>query len=201
MWPISAIASQSVNPTKETMKQTQQLLDYITTQEDVIITYSISDMKLAVHRDESYLSEPKSRSRAGGHFFLSNKETILQNNGAILNIAQIIKHIMKSAMEAELAAPYIMEHESVYIIIILEEMGHKQPPNPLQTYNTMSDAVWNGKIQPKRKKQWTWAFIVLETENAKNNLEYIGDQENKTTQTTGLSTIKKHTTKTKDGNY
>ena len=92
--PISAIASQSSTPTEETMRQTHQLLDYIVTQEDAVITYTSSDMKLAVHSDASYLSRHKSRSRAGGHFFLSNKATIPQNNGAILNIAHIIKHVM-----------------------------------------------------------------------------------------------------------
>jgi hypothetical protein len=35
---------------------------------------------------------------------------------------------MSSATEAELAALYIMAREVVYIRIILEEMGHKQPP-------------------------------------------------------------------------
>eukprot|EP00804_Cyclotella_cryptica_P008100 CCRYP_004591-RA/>CCRYP_004591-RA protein AED:0.17 eAED:0.17 QI:0/0/0/1/0/0/4/0/815 len=69
--PISAIASQSANPTTDTMEQTKQLLDYIATQDDAVITYSASDMVLAVHSDASYLSEPKARSRAGGHFFLS----------------------------------------------------------------------------------------------------------------------------------
>ena len=124
--PISAIASQSANPTEETMKQTQQLLDYIATQEDAIIIYSRrSDMKLAVHSDASYLSESKARSRAGGHFFLSNEETIPQNNGAILNISHIIKHVMTSATEAELVALYIMTPEAVYIRIVLEEMGHR----------------------------------------------------------------------------
>ena len=44
------------------------------------------------------------------------------------------------------------------------------------------------------QKKWTYDSIGLETENAKNNLEYIGDQENQTTRTTGISTIQKHTT-------
>ena len=61
-------------------------------------------MKLEVHRDASYLNEPKARSRAGRHLFLSNKATIPQNNGKILNIAHIIKHVMTLAIEAELAA-------------------------------------------------------------------------------------------------
>jgi len=150
--PISAIASQSSKPTEDTMKQAQQLLDYLASQEDAVITYNSSDMVLGVHSDASYLSEPKARSRAGGHFFLSNNSNIPTNNGAILNIAHIIKHVMSSATEAELAALYIMAREAVYIRIILEELGHKQPPTPLQTDNAMADAVVNGKIQPKRTK-------------------------------------------------
>ena len=94
---------------------------------------------MAVHIDTSYLIEPKERSRAGGNFFLSNETKIPQNNGAILNIAQTIKHVMISATEAELAALYIMAREAVYIRIILEEMGNKQPPTPLKTYNSMTD--------------------------------------------------------------
>ena len=140
------------------MKQTQQLLDYIATQEDSIITYSSRDIKLVFHSDASYLSRPKARSREGGHFFLSNKATIPQNNGAVLNIAHIIKHVMTSATEVELSALYIMAREAVYIRIIMEEMGHKQPPNPLQTDDVMIDAVFNGKIQPKLKKSMDMRF-------------------------------------------
>eukprot|EP01082_Thalassiosira_pseudonana_P012157 g10896.t1 g10896 contig40:58240-58788(+) len=118
-------------------------------------------MKLAVHSDASYLSEPKARSRAGGHFFLSNGANIPQNNGVILNIAHIIKHVMSSATEAELARLYIMAREAVYIRIILSEMGHKQPPTPIQTDNAMADGVINGKVQPKRTKAIDMRFHWL----------------------------------------
>ena len=134
------------------MKQTQQLLDYILTQEEAILTYRRSDMKLAVHSNTIYLSYPNSQSQGGGHFFLSNETTIPQNSGAILNIAHILKHVMTSATEAELAALYIMSREAVYIIILLKEMEHKQPPTPLQTENTTEDTVCNGKVQQKRTK-------------------------------------------------
>jgi hypothetical protein len=123
--PISAIPSQAAKPTEDTMEQTLQLLDYIATQEEAVLTYSTSDMKLAVHSDASYLSEPQARSRAGGHFFLSNEATIPANSGAVLNIAHIIKHGMTSATKAELAALYIMAQEEVYIRIVLTDMGHK----------------------------------------------------------------------------
>ena len=118
-------------------------------------------MVLAVHSDASYLSEPKARSRAGGHFFLSTNSIIPPNNGAILNIAHIIKHVMSSATEAELAALYIMAREAVYIRIILEELGHKQPPTPIQTDNAMADAVVNGKLQPKQTKATDMRFHWL----------------------------------------
>ena len=159
--PISAIASQSAAPTEDTMKHTKQLLDYLATQEEAVLTYNASEMKLAAHSDASYLSEPKARSRAGGHFFLSNNAEIPANNGAILNIAHIIKHVMSSATEAELAGLYIMAREAVYIRIILEEMGHKQPPTPLQTDNSMADGVVNGKITPKRTKAMDMRFHWL----------------------------------------
>ena len=159
--PISAIASQSSKPTKDTMKQTEQLLDYIASQEEAVITYNASEMILAAHSDASYLSEPNARSRAGGHFFLSSNAEIPPNNGAVLNIAHIIKHVMSSATEAELGALYIMAREAVYMRIILEEMGHKQPPTPLQTDNSMADGVVNGKITPKRTKAMDMRFHWL----------------------------------------
>ena len=69
---------------------------------------------------------------------------------------------MSSATEAELTALYIMEQEAVYIRIILEEMGHKQPPTPLQTENSMAEAVVNDKIQPKITKFMDMHFHWLQ---------------------------------------
>jgi hypothetical protein len=153
--PISTIALQSSKPTEDTMRQTQQLLDYPAMQEDAVLSYLTSNMVLAVHSNASYLSKPKARSQASGHFFLSSDTTVPPNNGAILNIAHIIKNIMSSATEAELAGLCIMVHEAVYIRIILNELGHIQPPTPLKTDNAMADGVINGKVQPKQPKPWT----------------------------------------------
>jgi hypothetical protein len=61
--PISAIASQSSKPTKDTMRQIIQLLNYLATQEDAILSYHASNMVLAVHSNASYLNKPKARSR------------------------------------------------------------------------------------------------------------------------------------------
>ena len=73
-------------------------------------------------------------------------------------MAHIIKNVMSSATEAELAALYIMFREVDYIRIIFEEIGHKQPPTPLQTYNSMAEAVVNEKIQPKQSMAMDMRF-------------------------------------------
>ena len=52
---------------------------------------------------------------------------------------------MSSATEAELAALYIMAREAVYIRIILEQMGHKQPATPIQTDNAIVGDRVNGR--------------------------------------------------------
>ena len=134
------------------MWQTDQLLDYLATHKDTLITYNSRNIKLAVHIAASYISEPQARIGTGDHFFLSNEATIPQNNRAVLNIAHIIKHIMTSATEAELAALYIIPRESVYIIIISEEMGYKQPPTTLQRDDEIAEVVIKGIVQQKRTK-------------------------------------------------
>ena len=93
------------------------------------------------------------------------------NNGAILNIAHIIKNVMSSATEAELAALYIMAREAVYIRSVLEELGHKQPPTPIQTDNSMAEAVVNGKVQPKRTKAMDMRFHWLRDRENRNQFK------------------------------
>jgi hypothetical protein len=104
---LSAVATKQAKPTQKTMEIIKQLLDYCATQEDAIISYRASKMILAVHLYAGYCNEKKSRSRAGGHFFLTDDDKNPPNNGAILTIATIIKAVMSLAAEAELRALYL----------------------------------------------------------------------------------------------
>ena len=149
---LSAIASQQAKPKQITMERAKQLLDYCATKEEAVITYNASSMILAVHSDAGYLNERQARSRAGGHFFMLTNAPIPPNNGAILTITQIIKAVMASTAEVELGALFINAKEAVYIRKILEEMGHPQPPTPIQTDNSTAEGVLNNKVQPKRTK-------------------------------------------------
>ncbi len=71
------------------------------------------------------------------------------NNGAVLNIAQLIKAVMSSAAEAKLGALYINACKAVLQCQLLEEMGHPQPPTPIQADNSTALGVVNSNIQPQ----------------------------------------------------
>jgi hypothetical protein len=53
------------------------------TQEDAILTYRTSDMILMIHSN-------KAHSQAGGHIFMAGGANIPFNNGAIIDISQMI---------------------------------------------------------------------------------------------------------------
>ncbi len=138
------------------------------TQEDAVLTYRASDMVLTIHSDASYLSEPKSQSRAGGHMFMAGKDKIPINNGAVLNILQIIRAVMSSAVEAELGALFINVKTAVSMQQMLIELGHQQPRTPIQTDNATAHALLINIILPKALKAMDMRFHWLQCRDAQD---------------------------------
>jgi hypothetical protein len=68
---LTMLTPLSAAPTENTMQDCLQFLDYTASQEDAIITYRASNMKLAIHSNASYLLEPKACSRASNHMFMA----------------------------------------------------------------------------------------------------------------------------------
>jgi len=108
-------------------------------------------MILHTHSDASYLSESKARSRAAGHFFLSSKDNRI-NNGPIHTVCTIIKNVIASAPEAEIATAFLTARDAIPIRNALREMGHQQPPTSIQTDNSTADGFLNETIKQKRSK-------------------------------------------------
>ena len=109
-------------------------------------------MVLAIHSNAYYLSESKERSRAGGHWFMAGHEEIPANNGAVMNVSQILKVVMSSAAEAELGALFINCKLAVQSRKTLEELCHPQPKTPIQTDNSTANGLLNNTIVPKETK-------------------------------------------------
>jgi hypothetical protein len=91
-------------------------------------------MILYLHSDASYLSEAQARSRSGGHFYLGDKPS---------NQPATMRNIMSSAAEAECGALFNNTKDDVPLCISLEEMGHQQPPTPVDVDNSTTAGFAN----------------------------------------------------------
>jgi hypothetical protein len=110
---LSKIGSQQAAATVNTNAAVNWLLDFVATYPNDGITYRASDMILAGHSDAAYLNVPRSRSRAGAYIFLSEDDPIPRLNGPVHSLAKIIKFVMSSAAEAELAALFLTAKDMV----------------------------------------------------------------------------------------
>jgi len=152
---LSAISSQQAKATENTAKAVNQLLDYVATYPSDGITYRASNMVLAAHSDASFLTEPNSRSRAGAHIFLSEDDPIPRQNGPVHTLSHIMKFVMASAAESELAALYHTAREMIPLRNALDEMGWPQPQSPVQTDNsTAAGFIHDTIIQRRIKMIW-----------------------------------------------
>jgi hypothetical protein len=163
---INTLASQQAKSTKETMNGVIQLLNYRATNPDATIRYVACDMILHVESDASYLTAPKARSRAGGYHYLSNQPLPSDDadnkpppaNGAINILCTILKEVVASAAEAELAALFHNAWEACPIRATLEELGHPQPPTIIITDNSTASGIVNDTVKQKRSKAMDMRF-------------------------------------------
>jgi hypothetical protein len=169
---LSALASKQAAPTEKRMQKSLQFLDYAASQEDAIVTYQAINMRLTIHSNTLYLSEPKARSRAGGHIFMAGMEDILINTGAVLNVLQIIRAVMSSAAEAKLGALFINAKTAVSMQHTLKEMGHPQTCTPIQTNNLTAHTLLTNKILPKALKAMDMQFHWLCCHKAQDQYQF-----------------------------
>jgi hypothetical protein len=120
-------------------------------------------MILHIHSHASYLSENEAKSRAGGFFYMgSNTKTNKKlTDGAILIISTVLKQVMYLAAEAKSGAVFINAKEGAVLRITLEELGHPQPPTPMETDNTTATGYSNGTIKQKRTKAMDMHFYWI----------------------------------------
>jgi hypothetical protein len=120
-------------------------------------------MCLHIHSDASYLSESKARSRAAGHFFLSSRpqdpnaapaptDPDPPNNGAIHTHSSIMSVVLSLATKAELGALFYNAKDATAFRVTLDELGHNQPPTPIQTDNACASGIANETIKQRRSK-------------------------------------------------
>jgi hypothetical protein len=91
----------------------------------------------------------------------TNKNNKKLTNGAILIVSKVLKHVMSSAVEAEIGAIFINAKECAVLRTTLEELGHPHPPTPIENDNTTATGYRNGTIKQKRTKSMDMLFYWI----------------------------------------
>ena len=164
---LNTLAEQQSSPTKNTEAAITHFLDYAATNPSAIIHYKASDMILHIDSDASYLSEPRARSRTGGHYYLSSLPTNPEKytnlpppaNGPIHTECIILKHVVASASKAEVRGLFRNDQTAVPLIITLHELVFTQPPTPIKIDNSAAKGIVTATFIQKGPRQWTCNFI------------------------------------------
>jgi hypothetical protein len=142
-----------------------------------------------VHTDASYLSETGGKSHAAGHFYLTNQNNKDFNNGAILTLSAIMKHVMSLASKAKLAALYYGCKIAASLCITLKEMGHAQPkPTPVTTNNITAQGLTMGTMTPT-PNPWTNVYTGSNAGMLSSNSGTFGAKASSTEPTMPASTM------------
>ena len=166
---LGILSSEQSKATKKTYDTILWLLNYANSNPNATIWYTASDMILYVHSNALYLSAPRARSRAGGHYFLSNlspdptqpPKTRPRLNGPINTISKIMSNVMGSAAETEIGATYINGQEAVPICTLLRELGQPHLATPMQVDNSTEIGFANDTIKQKRSKSINMRFYWI----------------------------------------
>jgi hypothetical protein len=117
-----------------------------------------------VQSDALYFSAPHTLSHAGGYFFLCSNPcdgSSIQINGAIHVTCTILKLVVASAAEAELGALFINAQEAKIIRVVLEKLGHPQPPTQIHIDNTTAVGIVNNTIKQQRSQAMEMRYFWL----------------------------------------
>jgi hypothetical protein len=73
-----------------------------------------------------------------------------QINGAIHVTCTMLKLVAASAAEVEFGAFFLNAQEAKVLCLVLEELGHPQPPTPIHINNTTTVGIVNNTIKQQQ---------------------------------------------------
>ena len=166
---INKIGSSQADATTNVLAQIDRFISYASRFPNSSMCIRASDMKLYGHSDASYLSEPNSRSRAGGYLFLGECKPGDTPNAAIQYFSVIISTVVSSATEAEYAALFMTGQSAVSIRHTLEDLGYPQGKTNIVCDNKCAVGIANKTLKQKRSKtidmryHWIRDQVTLDT--------------------------------------
>ena len=149
---VNKLGSRQATADSSIFKDTERLFQYVSKWRNATMRIRASDMQLQVYSDASYLSESKSRSRAGGFMYLGKCGPGQVPNAPIVYLSTIISTVVDSAASAEYAALFINAQAATSIRQTLEELGYPQTATPITCDNSCAVGIANKSFTQKRSK-------------------------------------------------
>jgi hypothetical protein len=140
-----------------------RLLNYIAQYPNASIVYRPSDMQLHLHSDESYLSEPQSRSRCAGFFQLgaivfTGPDQPSNVNGPTRIVSNILPTVVGSASEASYGSMYLNAQHATVDRQTLRDLGHPQTSTIMTYDNSTAGSIANRTAKVKRSKAYAMKY-------------------------------------------
>ena len=148
---LSDIAGSVAKGAKATEKAVRHFMSYARSSPGAAARLRASGMRLAGGSDAACLVAPEARSRAGGCHCCTGIAGE-QFNGPIHAMAKVIKNVMASAVEAEVAAMLMNARLMAEFRQALEDMGHPQPPAVARAGSEAGCGVLSGAARQRRPK-------------------------------------------------
>ena len=161
---VNKLSSKQAKPTVQVEEDAVQILRYAATWPTASLVYKKSDMKLRIHSDASYNSEPIARSRAGGYFDLISEDNDPYTepvNGGILAVSALLDVVVASAGEAELGGLFINAQHGEIIRATLKDLGYPQHVTPIYTDNKCAEGIANENITLHKSKSMDMRFMWI----------------------------------------
>jgi hypothetical protein len=136
--------------THATAQAVTQLLNFAATHPDAVLSYHASDMVLHIHSDAPHHSTSIDRNS-----FPPPINVNIHVPCSIMNV------VVSSASEAELGALFHNGKEAAWLRTTLHDMGHPQPPTPIQTDNSCAAGIANGTAKQRLSKLINMRFYWI----------------------------------------
>ena len=179
---LNDISAHQATPTKFIESKCHRLLDYLPTYPDVKLRYTASDMILHVDFDAAYLVQDGARSRIAGHYILSSHPPpallvpVKAPNAPILVECKTLRPVVASAAEAETGGLFHNAQTILHIRVLLEAIGHRQPPTPLKTDNSIASAFVNKSLRQRKSESWEMKFHWLRDKELQRLIRVFWDK-------------------------
>ena len=140
-------------------------------------------MVVNIHLDALYLSKPHVHSRVAGHYsmrFVPKQTEPIPVNGNIYVICRILKFVVALAAEAELCTLFMTAKEVKTCWLILQELDHIQPTNPIHCNNKTVAGIANDTVEKHQSQSMDMSSYRSQTKSDKDVCIYNDTQDKKT---------------------